>query len=368
MFEKTKNSNDNISTTIITNIAGINKGIEAIEKYKEEIITFKDKITFKSEENFIQKNANDVNEENQNDISVIYCPKDYRDKSKYCYCKDPIKEFGDEKSDNSEEYKIVFGNVGIENKIESDDESFPKKEKETNPDKVDIKKDTPENICTVDNKQNNSIQKPLLNKKRKRNKNSSPDKEKTSRNSSIHKIKAKKKRSNHDYLIKRFLSSLLNKYIFKKLRKFNIHKCNYKINIKPNEKGLSALLIKTVKEVFTIYDKKASEGTSNQQKNKTIIEEKINTLTLVEKEELKKLLDSYIEEQVIMFYKSPEFEELKKKVCKNGKTIKDLDEEFFKERKRGYYLLKIYENENEKTNGFIKYANSKPYCHNERKK
>lgn len=215
MLEKSKNSNDNNSTTIITKITGINKGIEGIKKYKEEI-TVKGGMALKFEENYNQLNAKKVNKENQNDISEIYCPKDYRDKSKYFFFKDPIKEFGDEKSDNSEEYMNVFGNIGIENKIESDEQSFPKKDKETNPDKVDIKKDTPENIYTVDNKQNNSIQKPLLNKKRKRSKNSRQDKEKISRNSSIHKeVKAKKKRSNHDYLIKRFLSSLLNKYILK---------------------------------------------------------------------------------------------------------------------------------------------------------
>ena len=153
-------------------------------------------------------------------------------------------------------------------------------------------------------------------------------------------------------------------FIFKKLSKFNIHKCNYKINVNPKEKGLSALLKKTVKEVFTFYDEKAFEGTSNQQKNKTIIEEKMKTITVAEKEELTKILDSTIEEQLIMYYNSPEIEELKKSKCKNGKTIKELDEEFFKERNRGYYLLEPYES----TYGFIKYANSKPYCHNERKK
>ena len=353
MFENSKNANDKVSTSFITNLTCNNKGIEAIEEYKEEKILVKDKITLKFEENSIQQNENDKNKDNQNDISEIYYPKDDRDILKYCYFKDEIKELDEEKSEKSV-YFEVFGDLGIENKIESDKESSPKKEKGINHDKADIEKNPPKNILSdVDNKQKNPIEKPLVNKKRKRSKNNRQDKEKVS-----------KKRSSHDYLIKRFLSSLLNKYIFNKLRKFNIHKCNYKINANPKEKRLSALLKKTVKEVFIFYDIKALEGTSNHQKNKKIIEEKMKTLTVAEKEELKKLLDSTIEEQVILYYNSPEIEELKKKVCKNGKTVKELDEEFYKERKRGYYLLEPYES----TYGFIKYANSKPYCYNERKK
>ena len=58
-------------------------------------------------------------------------------------------------------------------------------------------------------------------------------------------------------------------------------------------------------------------------------------------------------------YESGELQKFKNKKFKHGTSV-DYDIIFYKERKRHYYLLEPY--------GFIRYAKSKPYCHNERKK
>ena len=105
-------------------------------------------------------------------------------------------------------------------------------------------------------------------------------------------------------------------------------------------------------------------------KNEKLIKEfynKKNFPSSQEEEELKELLESTIETYVEAYYKSSEIEDLKKKKDKYERTVKDLDEDFKKERNRGYYLLEANENFSEKF-GFIIYANSKPYCHNQRKK
>ena len=61
------------------------------------------------------------------------------------------------------------------------------------------------------------------------------------------------------------------------------------------------------------------------------------------------------------YYHSGKFEDFKNKDFKKTKrAIKDYDEDFIKERGRGYSLLEPY--------NFIEYARSKPYSQKRRKK
>lgn len=85
-----------------------------------------------------------------------------------------------------------------------------------------------------------------------------------------------------------------------------------------------------------------------------------NKIDLSEDEEkLLNLLKSIYEDQVKLYYESKEFEKFKNKKFKHGTPV-DYDKKFYFQRNRHYYLLE--------SNGFIRYAKSKPYCHNERKK
>ena len=174
-------------------------------------------------------------------------------------------------------------------------------------------------------------------------------------------------RSKHDYLIKSFLSNSINKYVFKKINKLfkknklgKMYKCSYVKIIKPNERHLSVLLEKSVKEIFSKYDEKASKECENQKSNKKLFEYIYNNVNLLEDgKEIVNLLDSTYEDQLKLYYESKEIEKFKTKDLKYG-TPADYDKDFYNERNRKYYLLENY--------GFIKYAKSKPYCHNERQK
>lgn len=178
--------------------------------------------------------------------------------------------------------------------------------------------------------------------------------------------KNKKIRSTHDYLIKSFISNFINTYLFNKLNKLSkicnfgkIYKSNYKINVNPKETELLSFLKKNVKEIFSSFNENAEEY-RNQQKNHNLIEKLYNKINLsVEEKELKKVLDSLSEEELILYYQSDEIEKFKNKKLKHG-TPAYYDKQFYKERNRNYYLLEPY--------GFIRYAKSKPYCHNKRKK
>ena len=182
--------------------------------------------------------------------------------------------------------------------------------------------------------------------------------------------KPRKIRSKHDYLIKSFLSNSINTYSFGKLNKLvkklklgKIYKCDYIKNIKANERHLRNLLEKTIEEIFSIYDEEAGKK-DKKQKNKKVFESFFESISdkidlSEDEEELLNLLKSTYEEELKLYYKSKEIEKFKNKKFKHG-TADDYDKEFYNERNRGYYLLEPY--------GFIRYANSEPYCHNERKK
>lgn len=182
--------------------------------------------------------------------------------------------------------------------------------------------------------------------------------------------KPRKIRSKHDYLIKSFLSNSINNYSFGKLNKLvkklklgKIYKCDYIKNIKANERHLRNLLEKTIEEIFSIYDEEAGKK-DKKQKNKKVFESFFESISdkidlSEDEEELLNLLKSTYEEELKLYYKSKEIEKFKNKKFKHG-TTDDYDKEFYNERNRGYYLLEPY--------GFIRYANSEPYCHNERKK
>ena len=175
----------------------------------------------------------------------------------------------------------------------------------------------------------------------------------------------KSQRSTHDYLIKSFLSNFVNRYLFKKLNELSknchlgkIYKSNYKINIKPNEHKLSAFLEKTVKDIYTSFNNKKGKEYKYQEKNYNLAKELYKKVNISKnEEELKKCLDSTIEAQLILYYESDKLQEFKNKKLKHGTPV-DYDKNFYKERNRHYYLLEPY--------GFIRYAKTKPYCHNER--
>lgn len=355
------------STEITTQKNSKENNIKIIQGHKEENVPIFKVQKEKGKENAIQKNINDESKENNNDI----CD--------YSHLENSIISSIDLKFDLDrfynaleENFKSLPNNDSFNSeKNEKIKEKENEKEIEYAQELLNIKIYPPDNNISDDcNINEQKIYNPL-NKKRKINEIIRKDKGKILKNSSIQVKKLLKKgRSTHDYLIKKFLSNFLNKFLFKKLRRFGIHKCNYKIYIKPNENGLLPLLKKTIKEVFTYYTSDSIDGTSNQKKNEKLIKEfynKKNFPSSQEEEELKELLESTIETYVEAYYKSSEIEDLKKKKDKYERTVKDLDEDFKKERNRGYYLLEANENFSEKF-GFIIYANSKPYCHNQRKK
>ena len=171
--------------------------------------------------------------------------------------------------------------------------------------------------------------------------------------------KREKLRGKRDYLIKNFLSDCINNFLFKKLKKLTIkcnlgklYQTNYKKNIELTERELLPLIKKTVYEIFT-----------SNSKNKEITVQFQNLYNKInlskDEEELINLLNSSFKEQIELYYYSEEIKLFKNKKYKTG-TPAEKDELFYKERNRHYYLLEPY--------GFIRYANSKPYCHNDRKK
>lgn len=194
--------------------------------------------------------------------------------------------------------------------------------------------------------------------------------EKEDKSQNIESEKPQKIRSNHDYLIKSFLSNSINTYSFGKLYNLvkklggRIYKCDYNKIINANERHLSNLLEKTIEEIFTIYDEKAKKEGIRQKNNKKVFENFYESISdkkdlSEDEEELFNLLRSTYEDQLKLYYKSKEIEKFKNKNLKHGTPV-DYDKKFYNERNRGYYLLEPY--------GFIRYAKSKPYCHNERKK
>ena len=134
--------------------------------------------------------------------------------------------------------------------------------------------------------------------------------------------------------------------------------------LKQIERNLAELINKTYVQIFTDYDEKEKEGIKNQKHNKELFVQIYEELKILpytpERQEFKNFIESPISKLIIDYYHSKEFNEFKKKVYKDGKTVQDYDNEFFKERGRNYSLLEPY--------NFLRYANSKPYCHNQRKK
>ena len=301
-----KNSKESTAVTTQKNYLDINI-TKVIENRNEEDKSIKGHKSIKTQENSIKQKINDDNKENNlnenslvktidyefalnrlfennfdiksfsNDANIINKEKENKVEIKIAreLLLDDIHNEFDEKSEN------IYNNFVLDNISKLNEEILPKEDKKKNIE--DVKNAPPGNII-IDNahKFECKTQRPLLNKKRNLTKN--------------RRYSKKKKRSTHDYLIKKFLSNFLNKYIFNKLKKFGIHKCNYKINVKPNERGLLLLLKKTVEEVFTDYDTKEIEGNGNQKKNKVLIEEKNNFSSSTNEEELKKILKSFIEE------------------------------------------------------------------------
>ena len=247
-------------------------------------------------------------------------------------------------------YKEAFPNEGLENL--NDEESDEKKneneikyiyeifgeEKENNK--------NPEFYCSSENKNSS-----LLNKKR----NASKDKE---QKKNVYLEEKKDKKNKNENLILKFLTNYINVFLYKKLIKtlgkiINVEKCDRKRFIKANENYLPHLLDKDLEEIFDL------------EKKIKLIEDNIKKFKINEEEEkkIKELLKSRFKEQLILYYESEELKKFKKKRFKDGKTPEDYDKLFYAGRKgkeRGYYLLEPY--------GFIKYANSEPYCKNERKK
>ena len=191
-------------------------------------------------------------------------------------------------------------------------------------------------------------------------------------------IDDEKKRSTVDYYLKAFLSNYLNKYLFneanKRLKKwlkennydYKIYKCNYLKNIGNSiERTLSQFLVKSFKETYSIYDDTKKEGTKNAKNNgklfKKIEEDFKDPKQLKLLKDFKIFYESINEDLLIYYYQSEEFLTFKNKKRKNGKTIKDYDYEFSHalKRKRPSLLIPY---------GFITYAKSEPYCHNQRKK
>ena len=220
----------------------------------------------------------------------------------------------------------------------------------------EITKKNFEHICQI-NENSEHFQNNFINKKR----------ELSFKEEKMNKNENKKPRSTHDYLIKSFLSNFINTFLFKKLNILSkkcglgkIYKSNYKINIKPNETRLLSLIQKTVKDIFTNYKINENKEYKNQKKNYNLVEILDSKMYLSkEEEELKQCFDSTLEEQLKLYYESEDLEKFKNKKLKHGTPL-DYNKIFYKERNRHYYLLEPY--------GFIRYAKSKPYCHNERKK
>ena len=190
-------------------------------------------------------------------------------------------------------------------------------------------------------------------------------------------IDDKKKKKKVEDLLKAFKSNFLNKYLFNKANEllknwlkennynYTIYKCNYEINIvRTTERNLRQFLLKSFKEIFSIYDPSKKEGIENSKKNGRlfeIIEEAFKDpkqLKLLE--DFKKVYESFMEDLLKDYYHSEVFFAFKNKKTKEGKTIKDYDYEFSHAPKRKRpSLLTQY--------GFIDYAKSEPYCHNQRK-
>ena len=181
--------------------------------------------------------------------------------------------------------------------------------------------------------------------------------------------KKPKKRGTHDYYIKSFLSDLLNNFVrrelkdrIKELKKCQfitikkdakIKKCNYITNIgKQIERTLKVFVEeKTVEEIFYTTNKELFDNIKKECKNfqNPAAEEFLNYIN--------RIMENVIKD----YYHSKEFEDFKNKVFKKTKrTIKDYDNDFIKERGRGYSLLEPY--------NFIEYARSKPYSQKPRKK
>ena len=124
-----------------------------------------------------------------------------------------------------------------------------------------------------------------------------------------------------------------------------IDKCDRKTFIKAKENYLPKLLEKEVKEIFGLETKFKDSFPSNE-----------------EEEKIKTVLESSLKDELILYYKSEELKQFKKKKYRDGKTPEDYDKIFYAGRKGktiGYYLLE--------QNGFITYAYSEHYCKNERR-
>ena len=186
---------------------------------------------------------------------------------------------------------------------------------------------------------------------------------------------SKSQRTTRDYYLKAFFSNFLNTYLFNRVNSYldipifencRIYKCDYIKNIGNSiERNLKQFLTKNIENTFTIYDEtkpKGAEKLKNNIKVFEIIKEKFKDVE-IEKElvDFQKFYYLSIEEHLKDYYYSKEFEAFKNETRKNGKTIKDYDFEFShaKKRKRPSLLIPY---------GFIDYAKSKPYCHNQRRK
>ena len=181
--------------------------------------------------------------------------------------------------------------------------------------------------------------------------------------------KKPKKRGTHDYYIKSFLSDLLNNFLRRELKDritklkkcqfitikkdAKIKKCNYITNIgKQIERTLKDFVEKkTVEEIFYTTNKELFDNIKKECKN----------FQNPDAEEFLNYINRIMENVIKDYYHSKEFEDFKNKVFKKTKrTIKDYDNDFIKERGRGYSLLEPY--------NFIEYARSKPYSQKPRKK
>lgn len=160
-----------------------------------------------------------------------------------------------------------------------------------------------------------------------------------------------------DYFKKIFVKSVL-RYLLNRLKQL-ILKCNFDENIikqklhmpnyklyagNPKEKDNKEFLEKTIKKVFTDYDKKNQKGNGRQIANEKLINKiyEIDSFPSSEDEfELNEFFNMTIEKGVELFYESKDFENFKK-----DELIQYYDKIFYKERNRNFYLLE--------KNGFIK--------------
>lgn len=345
---------DKLSTKICTPDNNESK-IELIEESKKN--TFSKPIDININEDYLNKSKYEINgdniikkdDDNKLDDIIYEQFKDmkFKDKNK--------DKFSSIEEDDSIEYQNMYEVLDKDNKI------------------------TNQNI----NDNSNYNEPSLLKKKTERPKDISVNDSSFQRNkiNMIQKLtpkkKTKKKRSNRDKYIKAFLSNFFNQFLFKrgnnlfkrckfeKLKTYKIYKCNYKkMILKQIERNLAELINKTYVQIFTDYDEKEKEGIKNQKHNKELFVQIYEELKILpytpERQEFKNFIESPISKLIIDYYHSKEFNEFKKKVYKDGKTVQDYDNEFFKERGRNYSLLEPY--------NFLRYANSKPYCHNQRKK